>query len=158
MLCHFSLQYGYTGPIVDQQCGENAPDSGPQFAKWVIVCTQLNQNSIHLLVVMEGPMGPRATPFKRHRFPREIILMPNRWYCRFAVSCRDVRDMAAECGVTVTSTMNRLVRECGPEIRMRVYGAHRCWRGLQWQVDETYVRIEGRRCYLWQALDELFSS
>ena len=25
--------------------------------------------------------------FKRHRFPREIILMAVRWYCRYSLSC-----------------------------------------------------------------------
>lgn len=39
-------------------------------------------------------------PFKRHRFPREIILLAVRWYCRYPLSCRDVRDMLAERGVT----------------------------------------------------------
>lgn len=28
------------------------------------------------------------------------------------------------------------------------------WRGLQWHVDETYVRVNGRWCYLWRAVDQ----
>ncbi|SDE64688.1 hypothetical protein SAMN04488239_12615 [Ruegeria marina] len=43
-------------------------------------------------------MSRRKNPFKRHRFPREIILMAVRWYCRYPLSCRDVRDMLAERG------------------------------------------------------------
>lgn len=38
----------------------------------------------------------RRNPFKRHRFPREVILLAVRWYCRYPLSCRDVRDMLAE--------------------------------------------------------------
>jgi len=34
-------------------------------------------------------------PFKRHRFPPEIILSADRWYCRYPLSCRDVRDLLA---------------------------------------------------------------
>mgnify|MGYP000554008044 CR=1 FL=1 len=41
----------------------------------------------------------RRNPFKRHRFPREVILLAVRWYCRYPLSCRDVRDMLAERGV-----------------------------------------------------------
>ncbi|GLT12719.1 IS6 family transposase [Sulfitobacter porphyrae] len=98
-------------------------------------------------------MAQRKNPFKRYRFPREIILMAVRWYCRFPLLCRDVRDILAERGVTVdASTIHRRMRKFGPEIRKRAYGAHRSWRGLQWHVDETYVRIGGRWCYLWRAV------
>ena len=30
-------------------------------------------------MVMEEPMAQRKNPFKRHRFPREIILLAVRW-------------------------------------------------------------------------------
>lgn len=100
-------------------------------------------------------MVQRANPFKRHRFPREIILLAVRWYCRYPLSCRDVRDMLAERGITVdASTIHRWVLKFGPEIRKRAYGAHRSWRGLQWHVDETYIRVGGRWCYLWRAVDQ----
>lgn len=69
-------------------------------------------------------MAQCKTPFKRHRFPREIIRMAVRWYCRHALSCRDVRDMLAERGVIVdASTVHRWVRKFGPEIGKRAYGA-----------------------------------
>lgn len=101
-------------------------------------------------------MAQRKNPFKRHRFPREIILLAVRWYCRYPLSCRDVRDMLAERGVMVdASTIYRWVKKFGPEIRNRAYGAHRSWRGLQWYVDETYIRVGGRWCYLWRAVDQL---
>lgn len=100
-------------------------------------------------------MAQRKNPFKRHRFPREIILLAVRWYCRYPLSCRDVRDMLAERGVTVdASTIHRWVLKFGPEIRKRAYGAHRSWRGLQWHVDETYIRVGGRWSYLWRAVDQ----
>nr|WP_065335501.1 IS6 family transposase [Tritonibacter mobilis] len=100
-------------------------------------------------------MAQRKNPFKRHRFPREVILLAVRWYCRYPLSCRDVRDMLAERGVKVdASTIHRWVLKFGPEIRKRAYGAHRSWRGLQWHVDETYIRVGGRWCYLWRAVDQ----
>ncbi len=38
-------------------------------------------------------MAQRKNPFKRHRFPCKIILLAVRWYCRYPLSCRDVRDL-----------------------------------------------------------------
>jgi len=106
--------------------------------------------------MMGGPMAQHKNSFKRHRFPREIILLAVRWYCRYPLSCRDVRDLLAERGVAVdASTIHCWVRKFGPEIRKRAYGGHRSWRGLQWHVDETYIRVGGRWCYLWRAVDQL---
>ncbi len=52
------------------------------------------------------------------------------------------------------STIHRWVKKFGPEFRKRAYQAHRSWRGLQWHVDETYLRVGGRWCYLWQTVDQ----
>jgi len=60
-------------------------------------------------------MAQSKNPLKRHRLPREIIRMAVRWYCRYSLSCRDVRDMLAERGVIVdASTIHRWVRKFGP--------------------------------------------
>ncbi len=49
-------------------------------------------------------------PFKHHRFPPQIILLTVRWYCRYPLSYRDVRDLLAERGIHVDpSTINRWV-------------------------------------------------
>ncbi len=96
----------------------------------------------------------RRNPFKRHRFPREVILLAVRWCCCYPLSCRDVRDMLAERGISVdASTVHRWVQNFGPEIRNRAQARHRPWRGLQWHADETYVRVGGRWGYLWRAVD-----
>lgn len=97
----------------------------------------------------------RRNPFKQHRFPRDVILLAVRWYCRYPLSYRDMRDLLAERGITAdAATIYRWVQKFGQEIRKRAYGAHRSWRGLQWHVDETYVRVNGRWCYLWRAVDQ----
>ncbi|SPF81494.1 hypothetical protein PRI8871_03318 [Pseudoprimorskyibacter insulae] len=62
--------------------------------------------------------------------------------------------LAARRVMVDASTIDRWVRKFGPEIRKRAYGAHRSWRGLQWHVDETYIRVGGRWCYLWRAVDQ----
>nr|WP_245890549.1 IS6 family transposase [Roseovarius confluentis] len=63
--------------------------------------------------------------------------------------------MLGERGVTVdASTIHRWVRKFGLEIRERAYSGHRSWRGLQWHVDEIDIRVGGRWCYLWRAVDQ----
>ena len=45
---------------------------------------------------------------KYNRFILYIILHAVRWYCRYALSCRDVRDLLAERGIEVdASTIHR---------------------------------------------------
>jgi len=95
----------------------------------------------------------RNSPFKHHRFPAGIILLAVRWYCRYPLSYRDVRDLLAERGVSVdAATIYRWVQKFGPEIARRADG-HRSWRGLDWHIDETYIRVGGKWRYLWRAVD-----
>jgi transposase, IS6 family len=78
-----------------------------------------------------------------------------RWYCRYPLSYRDVRDMLAERGIMVdAASIYRWVRKFGPEIRKRALSRHRSWRGLTWHVDETYIKVNGRWCHLWRAVDQ----
>lgn len=43
----------------------------------------------------------QRNPFKRHRFPKAVILLAVCWYCRYPLSYRDVRDLLAERGISV---------------------------------------------------------
>jgi transposase-like protein len=48
--------------------------------------------------------------FKRRRFPVEIILLCVRWYCKYAISYRDLAEIMQERGVNVDpSTICRWV-------------------------------------------------
>jgi len=38
--------------------------------------------------------------FKHHQIPKDVILLAVRWYCRYPLSYRDVRDLMAERGIT----------------------------------------------------------
>jgi IS6 family transposase len=95
----------------------------------------------------------RRNPFKRHRFPQDIILLAVRWYCRYPLSYQDVVDLLAERGVELDrSTIFRWVQKFGPEIAKRTE-RHLCRSSLNWHVDETYLRVGGQWRYLWRAVD-----
>jgi len=87
------------------------------------------------------------------RFPPEIIQQAIWVYLRFTLSLRDVEDLLAERGVTVSyETVRRWVNHFGPmvaaELRKRRPKPH-----TTWHLDEVYLKIDGRMLYLWRAVD-----
>ncbi len=93
-------------------------------------------------------------PFKWKHFQGEIILWLVSWYCRYALSYGDLKEMATERNLSVErSTICRWVHEYGPEInkRMKPYLKR---TNDSWRVDETYVKIKGKWHYLYRAIDK----
>ncbi|WP_424991256.1 IS6 family transposase [Fluviibacterium sp. S390] len=96
---------------------------------------------------------PRMSPFKHHRFPREIILCAVRWYLRFPLSYQDVVDLLTGRGITIDrSTVYRWVQKFGPELIRRTEKQLRR-ASIDWHVDETYIRVGGKWRYLWRAIE-----
>jgi len=88
----------------------------------------------------------------RHFLP-DIILLNVRWYCRYALSYRDLEEMMAERGIEVDhSTINRWVLNYAPELDKRVR-PHLSLTNDSWRVDETYIKVKGVWKYLYRAVD-----
>jgi transposase-like protein len=93
------------------------------------------------------------TPYRGFRFPRPIIQHAVWLYARFILSLRDVEEILAERGVTVTyETIRVWVTRFGPLIARRL-GGQRGKPSNTWHLDEMFVRIGGRQMYLWRAVD-----
>jgi transposase, IS6 family len=61
----------------------------------------------------------RRDPFRGHRFPKDVILLAVRWYCRYPLSYREVRDTLAERGIMVdAASIYRWVRKFGLEMAL----------------------------------------
>jgi transposase-like protein len=74
-------------------------------------------------------------------------------YLRFTLSFRDVEELPAEQGIAVTyETVRRWVLTFGPAISRRLR-ARRPKPHSRWHLDEMVVSIQGRRMYLWRAVD-----
>ena len=73
---------------------------------------------------------------------------------RFTLSFRDVEDLRAERGVTVSYEAIRLgCRKFGPSYARNL--RHRHGRlGDGRHVDEVFITIRGQRRYLWRAVDQ----
>ena len=93
--------------------------------------------------------------FSGRHHPKDVILWAVRWYCRYGVSYRDLEEMLTERGVPVDhTTIYRWVQKYGPELdkRTRWYRQTSPWFSDSWRVDETYIRVGGRWCYLYRAV------
>jgi putative transposase len=95
-----------------------------------------------------------AARYRRYRFPPATISHAVWLYYRFTLSFRDVEDLLAYRGITVSyesirhwwgtfglAYVRRLRHRAGPV-------------GDTWHLDELFLTIRGRRHYLWRAVDE----
>lgn len=86
--------------------------------------------------------------------PPEIISHAVRLYNRFTLSFRDVEDLLAERGVTVSYEATRCwCSKFGPEYA-RSLRRKRGRLGDIWHVDEVFLKIRGQLHYLWRAVDQ----
>jgi transposase, IS6 family len=75
------------------------------------------------------------------------------WSLRFSLSYRDVEELLVERGLAADHvTVWRWVQRYAPELERRLR-AHLKPTNKSWRVDETYVRIKGKWCYLHRAVD-----
>jgi IS6 family transposase len=89
-----------------------------------------------------------------YRFPREVIAVAVRWYLRYGLSDRDVKELLCERGIEVDHvTVYRWVQTLTPEFLDAARSARHA-TGDRWFVDESYVKVAGRWTYLYRALDQ----
>src|SRR3954463_5978566 len=95
----------------------------------------------------------QPTSYARHRFPAEIIRHAVWLYLRFTLSFRDVEELLAERGIeTSYETVRRWVLKFGPAFARNLRRLRPRPTGT-WRLDEMVVTIQGRRMYLWRAVD-----
>jgi hypothetical protein len=91
--------------------------------------------------------------YARHRFPPDVIRHAVWLYLRFTLSYRDVEDLLAERGLTVSNeSIRRWVLKFGPIIA-RNLRENRPKPYTRWHLDEMVVSIAGRQMYMWRAVD-----
>ena len=89
-----------------------------------------------------------------YRFPPEIISHAVWLYHRFGVSFRDVEDLLAQRGITVSYEAIRLWCLTFGSAYARRLKRRQGRLGDIWHLDEVFVTIQGRRHYLWRAVDQ----
>ena len=99
-------------------------------------------------------MTSQLPSYRGYRVPAGIISHAVWLYHRFCLSVRDVEDLLAQRGVTVSyETIRHWCQTFGVDYARKL----RCRRGRMgdtWYLDEVFVTFHGRRQYLWRAVDQ----
>jgi transposase-like protein len=92
--------------------------------------------------------------YRRRRFQSDTIELCVRWYLTYRLSYRDLVEMMAERGVTVShSTILRWVQRYVPEFEKR-WDRYARRVHSSWRMDETAVSVRGGAHYLYRAVDK----
>jgi putative transposase len=93
-------------------------------------------------------------PYHGYRFPPEIIAHAVWLYFRFHLSFRDVQDLLAERGLIVShETIQQWCTKFGATFAAGLR-RRRVRAGDKWHLDEVALKINGKRHWLWRAVDQ----
>ena len=99
-----------------------------------------------------------SNPFRYFNSSPEVIRLVVMMYVRYPLSLRNVEDLLAERGIdisheTVRFWWNRFGPMFAAEIRKRRAVHMRSCPQWRWHLDEVFVKVNGKLCYLWRAVD-----
>ncbi len=95
-----------------------------------------------------------GTPFNFLEYPTDIVLLVVLWRLRYKLSLRDLTEMFLDRGFVFTREAVREWEErFAPLLTERLRAKRRGKAGRSWYVDETYIKVHGRWCYLYRAID-----
>jgi len=93
-----------------------------------------------------------GSPFNFLEFPTDLVLLVVIWRLRYKLSLRDLAEMFLVRGLPFT---HEAVREWearfAPLIADRLRAKRRGKAGPSWYLDETYLKVKGRWCYLYRS-------
>ncbi len=99
-----------------------------------------------------------SNPFRYFNSSPEVICLVVMMYVKCPLSLRNVEDLLAERGIdisheTVRFWWNRFGPMFAAEIRKRRVAHLRGYPQWRWHLDEAFVKVNGKLCYLWRAVD-----
>jgi len=88
-------------------------------------------------------------------FPTEVVMMVVHYYYRFKVSLDDVVELMVMRGFHLShQTVHNWVQTFGVELGLKCQVDRKGKAGKKWHINATYVKISGRWCYLYRAIDK----
>jgi transposase-like protein len=95
-----------------------------------------------------------GTPFHFLEYPTDVVLLVVLWRLRYKLSLRDLAEMFLERGWVFTyEAVREWKMRFAPLITEQLRTKRRGQAGQSWYVDETYVKVRGKWCYLYRAID-----
>src|SRR5208337_1376216 len=99
-----------------------------------------------------------GNPFRYFNSSPEVIRLVVMMYVKYPLSLRNVEDLLVERGIdisheTVRFWWNRFGPMFAAEIRKKRVAHMRFYPQWRWHLDEAFVKVNGKLCYLWRAVD-----
>jgi putative transposase len=129
------------------QCGSSAVSERPEHTaqgyrrfRCRVCGKQFSERSLGLL--------------NRAQYPSDVIALVVHWRLRYKLSLRDLAEMFLVRGIVFS---HEAVRDWEakptPALAETLRRRQRGKIGRSWYVDETYVKVQGRWCYVYRAID-----
>ncbi len=94
------------------------------------------------------------TPYNHLQYPTDLVLLVVVWRLRYKLSLRDLAEMFLARGFVFSHETVRDWEACfAPLLTTRLRAKRRGMAGTNWYTDETYIRVDGRWCSLYRAID-----
>ena len=95
-----------------------------------------------------------GSPFNDLQFPTDLVLLAVLWRLRYKLGFREVAELLLQRGCEVShETIRNWEFRFAPMVSERLRAKRRGHAGRSWYLDETYVKVSGRWCYLYRAID-----
>jgi putative transposase len=99
-----------------------------------------------------------SNPFRYFNSSPEIIRLAVMMFVKYPLSLRNVEDLLSERGIdisheTVRFWWNRFGPIFAAEIGKKRVAHLRGYPQWRWHLDEVFVKVNGKLCYLWRAVD-----
>jgi len=95
-----------------------------------------------------------GTPYNHLQYPTDLVLLVVRWRLRYKLRLRNLAEMFLARGFVFShETVRDWEARFAPLLTIRLRAKRRGMVGTKWHADETYLRVDGRWCYLYRAID-----
>src|SRR5919206_2502369 len=106
------------------------------------------------MAAVSCPAASEPPSHRGYRYPAEIIGHAVWLYFRFSLSLREVEELLAERGVSVSyETIRAWCATFGPGYATGLR-RRQARTSDKWHLDEVLLKIEGKRHWLWRAVDK----
>jgi putative transposase len=95
-----------------------------------------------------------GTPYNHLQYPTDVVLLVVLWRLRYKLSLRDLAEMfLARRFVFSHEAVRDWEARFAPLLTARLRARRRGQAGRKWHADETYIKVNGRWCYMYRAID-----